>query len=333
VNGEGVSRLAAEIREFEGVVRKRPIGKVVRRLLGEEVDPLVGEVVAAEGEDAAVIRDGDRLLLLAADGIWGVLMERDPWWAGYCSVLVNVNDVLAMGGLPVAVVNVLASSDPEVCDEVIEGMREGARKFSTPVVGGHTHPDAPHDSVDAAVLGATDEEHLVLSSTAEPGDLLVFVVDLDGRQYPGFPLNWDTTTMKDPSEIRRQMEAVREASAHVKAGKDVSNPGLIGTLAMMLEVSGRLGAEVILDEVPKPEGLDWATWLKSYPGVGFIYAVEDEDSADRVIGTVERAGLVGAVVGRVNDTGKVEISMGGRSATVFDLKKEGILSPRGGAKG
>jgi len=323
-----LERLARELRSFEGVTRKRPIRTVLRGLLSEAVGPLEGEVIADAGEDAAAVDVGDRIALLAADGIWGRLIERDPWWAGYCSVLVNVNDVLAMGGLPVGIVNVLSTSDPDECREILRGMREAARKFSTPVLGGHTHPDTPYTAVDAAILGFTDEDHLVLSSTAEPGDLIVFAIDLDGRPYPEFPLNWDTTTGKDEEELRRQMKAVHRASRHVKAGKDVSNPGLVGTLAMMLEASGGLGAEVHLPDVPRPEGVDLPTWLKMYPGMGFVYAVDGEREARRIGRELSGSGLTARVIGEITDDGIVRITDGEREARVFDLRSEEIIGVR-----
>jgi len=323
-----LEELARELRSFEGVTRKRPVRTVLKELLSDCGVPLEGEVIADAGEDAAAVDVGDRIMLVAADGIWGKLIERDPWWAGYCAVLVNVNDVLAMGGRPVGLVNVLSTSDQEECREILRGMREAARKFSTPVLGGHTHPDTPYTALDAAIVGVTDEEHLVLSSTAEPGDLVVFVIDLDGEPYPKFPLNWDTTTGKSGDEIREQMESVYRASRHAKAGKDVSNPGLVGTLAMMLEASGNLGAEIRLPDVPKPEDVDLETWLKMYPGMGFVYAVDGEREARRIEREVSEAGLTASVIGEVTGDGVVRITDGEREARVFDLSKEWIVGVR-----
>ncbi|WP_157666072.1 methanogenesis marker 2 protein [Methanopyrus sp. KOL6] len=322
--------LARELRSFEGVTRKYPVKTVVEGLLEPLDVTFEGEVIADVGEDAAAVKVGDDILLIAADGIWGKLIDRDPWWAGYCAVLVNVNDVLAMGGRPVGLVNVLSTSDVDVCREILEGMREGAWKFSTPVLGGHTHPDTPYTAVDAAIVGITNEEHLVLSSTAEEGDLIVFVIDLNGRPYPEYPLNWDTTTMKDPDYLRRQMEAVAEASRLVKAGKDVSNPGLVGTLAMMLEASGCLGAEVWLDNIPKPEDVDMATWLKMYPGMGFVYAVDSDRDVRAIKHVLSDAGLEVSVIGEVTEDGVVKVTEGDESARVFDFREDRILgvSPR-----
>ena len=96
--------VARSVREYEGVTRKRGIGELIECLRINDQP----NVVASFGEDAAVIRQDDNALLLAADGIWSKLMEADPFWAGYCAVLVNVHDIAAMGGTPLAMVDILS---------------------------------------------------------------------------------------------------------------------------------------------------------------------------------------------------------------------------------
>ena len=82
--------LASELRGFVGITRKKQIGSIMQFF------PVESErIIASFGEDAAVIDDGDEVMLLAADGIWSKLMEVDPEWSGYCSVLVNVHDIAA----------------------------------------------------------------------------------------------------------------------------------------------------------------------------------------------------------------------------------------------
>ena len=84
--------LASELRGFVGITRKKQIGSIMQFF------PIESErIIASFGEDAAVIDDGDEVMLLAADGIWSKLMEVDPEWSGYRSVLVNVHDIAAMG--------------------------------------------------------------------------------------------------------------------------------------------------------------------------------------------------------------------------------------------
>src|SRR5512137_73801 len=130
------------VREYEGVTRKHAIGEMTKALRLDSPD-----VIASFGEDAAVIRHGDEALLLAADGIWSKLMEADPEWAGYCSVLVNIHDIAAMGGRPLALV------DEGIRDHVTAGMLAACSQFNVPIVGGHLHPDTPYSVIDVAILG------------------------------------------------------------------------------------------------------------------------------------------------------------------------------------
>ena len=98
-NGISTADIARAVREYEGVRRKHAIGEMVRAVRIDSPG-----ILASFGEDAAVIEHGNEVLLLAADGIWSRLMEADPYWAGYCSVLVNIHDIAAMGGRPIAMV-------------------------------------------------------------------------------------------------------------------------------------------------------------------------------------------------------------------------------------
>ena len=93
------------IRKFPGVTRKARIHEVVDLL------PVDGfsHVIASEGEDAAVIAgEGDNCTLFAADGIMESLVRSDPYMAGYFAVLVNVNDIAAMGGRATAMVDIMS---------------------------------------------------------------------------------------------------------------------------------------------------------------------------------------------------------------------------------
>ena len=53
------------------------------------------------------------------------------------------------------------------------------------------------------------------------------------------------------------------------AAKDVSMPGVIGSLAMLLEPN-RLGVSVDLDAVPVPAGVSVADWLCCFPTFAFL---------------------------------------------------------------
>lgn len=315
-----VQAVIEAIRDFPGVTRKRPIKTIVNNF------PVTSfpHVAASEGEDAAAIEYGDDYLLFAADGIMESLVNTDPFYAGYFAVLVNVNDIAAMGGKPLAMVDVLSMSKHRVCNLILRGMDKAVRKFNVPIVGGHTHPDCMYNAIDVSIIGTVPKADIILSSTAQAGDDIVFVMDLDGFYPEGIRYAWDTTSNKDDAIVQAQMHATTVvASRHlVHAGKDMSNPGCIGTLGMMLESSSK-GAVVDLAKVPVPKGVDLIRWILSYQGCGFFYSCPPENSVE-VIEIFREVGCTGAVVGKVNDSSLFELTYKGETGTLFDFSRDVI---------
>ncbi len=137
--------LAARLRSHSGILSKVSIQKVARLLGNTNRSAWIapGDGIL-NGDDAAAIPDGDGYLLMAGEGIVPELVRRDPWFAGFCSIMVNVNDIAAMGGVPYAVTSVLFASDAVDNERVLAGMIAASRAFGVPVVGGHTGHSARH---------------------------------------------------------------------------------------------------------------------------------------------------------------------------------------------
>jgi putative methanogenesis marker protein 2 len=249
-------------------------------------------------------------------------MEVDPEWSGYCSVLVNVHDIAAMGGWPVAKVDILSVNNKEVADRVLQGMKKGIEKFRVPIIGGHLHPDTPYNALDVAILGKAKKDAVILSSTARAGEVVVTAADMDGSPHPKFSINFDSTSFKDQKTLLTQLGAMQELGelGLVKAGKDISNPGLLGTLGMLLETS-KVGAVVDIDSIPLPKGLDMISWLKMYPGMGFVVTAKPENS-EKVISVFQKRGLTAAVIGNVTKERQLIIRSGHEEIVLFDLEKE-----------
>jgi putative methanogenesis marker protein 2 len=313
-----LDELAKSLRDFEGVTRKRAIGSVVKWF---DADLSSGNF----GEDAAVVERGEESLLLAADGIWSKLMDSDPEWAGYCAVLVNIHDILAMGGTPVAMVDVFSANSPDVCNRVLAGMSEAIKKFGVPVVGGHVHPDTSYNALDVAIIGTVKTDSIIYSCGAREGHDVLAAIDLDGRVHPSCSLCWDTTTMKRPEMLRKQLQTMPIlAQQHLAtAGKDISNPGLIGTLGMLLEVS-EAGASIDLDSIPIPDGMDMSEWLRMYPGMGFVLTAQPEHTG-AIADIFEEAGMEAAKIGAITDTRKLEIRDNAQKVVVWDFAYDTIM--------
>lgn len=77
----------------------------------------------------------NQVLLLAADGIWGQLMNVNPYWAGYCGVLVNVNDIAAMGSKPLAMVDILSIKHDKLYSELMRELLMVVRNLGDSMVG------------------------------------------------------------------------------------------------------------------------------------------------------------------------------------------------------
>ncbi|WGI17534.1 methanogenesis marker 2 protein [Methanonatronarchaeum sp. AMET-Sl] len=314
-----LKRLASEIRNFPGVTRKNPIGELVEKFTDHPEN-----VIASFGEDAAVIEVGEKGVVFAADGIWDKLMRADPHWAGYCSVLVNTHDIAAMGGTPIAMVSVCSTSDEGICNRLVEGINMGMKKLNVPMVGGHTNPDCEYNAIDVAIMGTIDLDHVIFSTTAQPGDDIVVGIDLEGRIHPSFQYNYDTTTMKDRDILLKQLGSMEKLAKKelVSAGKDISNPGVVGTAGMMIEICD-MGAEIDIDSIPKPKDIDMVDWIKMYPGMGFVVTTPPEKT-DEAIKVFEQSGLTSKKIGEVHEHRKLKIKQGKEEETVFDFEKDKI---------
>lgn len=316
-----LEEIACKVREFEGLTRKRPIANIAR--IFESVRGEYGNCIIDFGDDAAVIEiGGDDYLLFAADGIWGRLINASPWWAGYISVLVNVNDIVAMGGKPVAMVNVLSTSDKTALESILEGIKEGIAKFGVPMVGGHLHPDTPYTSLSVAIIGTVRKDCLLRSDTANVGDTIVAGFDLNGRIGPNSPYSWDSTTMNTPLEVQRMYQRLSKIGeeTHATACKDVSNPGLIGTLAMMLEVCGA-GARVDVNRIPIPADVNLGDWLLVHPATAFIFTTPP-GTEDEILNCFEEVGMTAAAIGQITEKRELIIHDDNNSTTVFDFQTD-----------
>jgi uncharacterized protein len=312
--------LVSDLKRYPGITRKKTISSVI------DFFPKVSssKVLASYGEDAAVMEHNGEALLLAADGIMQSLMKANPFFAGYFAVLVNINDISAMGGVPLAMLDVLSVKDEKVCANVMRGMETAVRKFGVPIVGGHTHPDCTYNAIDVAIMGTAKLDEVVYSHTALAGDDVIMAMDLDGHYPENLTYAWDTTSKKDSTMARRQMLIMNKIAKNkmLRSGKDISNPGSLGTLGMLLETSGK-GALVDINKIPRPKGVDFSQWLKSYQGAGFVITCDPKFS-ERIIDQFQSVGITGAVVGDVDGTNVYKLTDGDETETLFDLSTESI---------
>ena len=219
------------------------------------------------GDDGAPVPGTD--VIAACDAIVPAMVERDPEWAGWCSVLVNVNDLAAMGARPVGLLDALGAKDAEHASRVLRGLARAAEAYGVPVLGGHTQFGVPA-ALSVTALGRT--EHPIPGGGGRPGHAVRLTADLHGGWRPGYRgRQWDSTSHRTGEELRAMIGYV--AAARPAAAKDVSMAGVVGTLGMLAEASG-CAAVLDVAAVPRPREASTGDWLTCVPGFAMLTAEE-----------------------------------------------------------
>lgn len=309
--------LATHLRQALGVQQKREIQAAASRLPRPLEGPW-GRTEVRLGDDAAAIPDGEGYLLLAAEGMWPELVAREPRFAGYCAVMVNVSDIYAMGGRPLAVVDTLFATEATAAEPLWAGMADAAARFGVPVVGGHTNLHSPYPALSVAILGRA--RRLLTSFDARPGDDLIAAVDLRGQMHGRYPF-WNASTEAPPERLQADYQILPRLAEDgvAAAGKDISMGGVVGTAVMLLEASG-VGATLSLEAMPRPPGIPWESWLLAFPSYGFLLSVAPARSGAALAAFAAR-GIEAAIVGQVDESRKLSLVAGAERATVWDLSQ------------
>ncbi len=229
------------------------------------------------GDDCAVLDTDDEYTLLTTD----MLVEKDhfnldwqsPWQIGWKSIIVNVSDIAAMGGLPEwGLVSIAFPDDTEVsfADDLFEGMKAASDEYGLNIIGGDTtHGDFL--IINVAIIGKVEKDRLCTRDGARVGDLICVTGDL-GKSWAGLELfrageEGYTDYYLQP---RCRLDAGRELSLYVNSMIDVSD-GLASEVRHICEESG-VGAEVEKEKVPISErtratgkklGIDPMKWALS----------------------------------------------------------------------
>jgi len=307
-----LKEIIGELKSYRGFTRKSCIGELARLFGGE-----------CSYDDAGWFKSGDFYIVVSSDGITEDLIRDDPYLAGYYSVLVNVNDVVAKGARPIGYAGVVSSSSSATRVSMVKGLVEALKLYGIALLKMHTHPDTSYDAIDGCVVGVARK--VIPSSTASPGDEIVLAVDINGKAgSKGWVCCFDTTKGKGGAEIQRRISGMVTLAelGLASASRDISAPGLLGSLAMLCE-SSKVGAVVKLDRLPLPRGVELKSWLKMYPSFGFLITSR---SSEKCVRHLESFGYTAAVIGEVTSDMVVRVEADGESEVFIDLTCESVFS-------
>jgi hypothetical protein len=296
--------LVAAVRSAPGLLGKRDVS-VIERLGG-----------AIDGDDAALVEYRGEYLVVCGEAISPPFLRADPFGAGTAAVVTNVSDVRAMGGRPLALVDMLVSPDREHAERVLDGIARASELLGVPVVGGHvTIGEEP--ALSASCTGVAKAP--LRAAAARPGDVLLAAFALDGRYMSDRRPFFSALDDRTPEQLRDDGEALVEVAeaGWCHAARDVSMPGVAGSLLQMLEVAG-CGARLELDALPRPADTPLDRWLLTFPSFGFLLAAPREH-VDHACAAFTRRGLACAPCGTFDDTCVLRLATGDSEAPVWDL--------------
>lgn len=252
------------------------------------------------GDDTAVLARPRGPLLFAADmlmdGTHFDLPGTAPELIGRKALAVNLSDIAAMGGTPLAVtvsIAVPAAIDPSIPVRIMTGMQTLAREFGVTICGGDTNVWQHPLVIDVAIIGETHPKGPVLRSGAKAGDRIIVTGPL-GLSISGHHLRFqpkvieakylhDTYTLHSMIDISdglakdlRHILQQSSCGATLNRNHLPRNRHAAGT-ACTIEQALSDGEDFELCFTLSPEEAARALHDKSYPGsilydIGFITA-------------------------------------------------------------
>jgi selenophosphate synthetase-related protein len=200
-------------------------------------------------------------------------------------------------------------------------MVAASQAFNVPIVGGHTSCHSPYAALSVAILGRA--KRLITSFSAQPGDVLLHVVDMQGKMHPQYPF-WNAATECDRDRLRHNLELLPTLaeSGLCDTGKDISMGGIVGTTLMLLETSG-CGAVLDVGAIAMPPDIDLIPWLLSFPSYGYLLSVRP-NAITQVQQHFHPHQLVCRPIGSVIEQPSLHLQLGEESLCFWDFETESL---------
>ena len=216
------------------------------------------------GDDCAIISQGGDDLLFSTDflveGVHFLKTISSAEDVGWKAAAVNLSDIAAMGGTPIATFLSIAlpkSAQGDWAKRFIEGFVEISRLFDVPLLGGDTTSSLRDIAVNVGILGQCPSGKGIKRNNAKIGETIYVTGNLGdsaGGLYSvlkGIDKTVDVETLIN--RHKRPVPRISEGKTLMMSGKvgammDISD-GIASDLKHIMKASG-VGAVVEIDKLP-----------------------------------------------------------------------------------
>jgi phosphoribosylformylglycinamidine synthase subunit PurL len=332
--------------------------KLLRRLPTEGPAVLMGP-----GENAGVVDVGGGLGVAFKVESHNHPSAVEPFQGAATGVGGILRDVFAVGARPIAVLDSLRFGEPAtsersryLLERAVAGIGHYGNSIGVPTVGGEIYFESSYEQnclVNAMCLGLAPHERLIRSAAAGPGNVLVLLGALTGRDGIGGASvlasaefgsddadKRPSVQIGDPFAEKKLLECCLELldSEMLVSLQDLGAAGLTSASSEMA-AKGGVGLDIDCARVPLREpGMEPFEIMVSESQERMLCVVEP-DRVDEVIAVCERWETLATPIGEVTDSGRLRVLSGGEVAAdlpveilvedcpLYDLEPEAPTRP------
>jgi hydrogenase expression/formation protein HypE len=246
---------------------KLPMGKIPPETLVNAVFSQLGvknqDVILGPslGEDGAIVKVGNKVLISAMDPITGAAQR-----IGWLAVNINANDVATFGVRPTffsSCVLLTEDSTEKTAKKICQQISYAAEKLGIAIIGGHSEvtPNLNRPIIIGCAMGVTEPNKYVITGGAKPRDKIVLTKDagIEGTAVLAMEKHSQLKTKLKKSLLRSaasfydRISVVEEAilaynHGGVTAMHDPTEGGIAGGIHEIADAS-RLGVKVFEDKI------------------------------------------------------------------------------------
>jgi phosphoribosylformylglycinamidine synthase len=291
-------------------------------------------VLMGPGENAGVVDVGGELAVAFKVESHNHPSAVEPFQGAATGVGGILRDVFAVGARPIAVLDSLRFGEPGtsarsryLLDRAVAGIGHYGNSVGVPTVGGEIYFEHSYEQnclINAMCLGLAPRERLIRSAAAGPGNVLVLLGALTGRDGIGGASVLASAELSEADTAKRPSVQIGDPFAGKKllecclellhrdllvSLQDLGAAGLTSSASEMA-AKGGVGLDIEVDKVPLREpGLEPFEILVSESQERMLCVVEPA-RVEQVLSVCERWETLATPIGAVNDSGRVRVLAG-----------------------